>query len=572
MKEWKSDAERAKEDYLGYLWGLVKECLAHYKGKLPKAVLDELTQRKLVGPGGVRQIFGEIDLKFFARAYFPEYFTLPVGEFHDKAYAELRDLLNSPPSGARLVRAWPRSFGKSSIYSFFVPTNAILYGKRPFVVMCSDTESQAESFMADIKHAIENNERILEDFGEAKGGVWRADEIIVRSANGEDCKLVAVGAESAIRGLRHGQYRPKMVIVDDLENDETVLTAERVNKRHTWFQRALIPLGDATTDFVCVGTVMAYDCVLDRILRNPTWDAAKLAAVINWSGSQLWSEWQKLYTDISLPKDERVRRARKFFEKHREEMLAGTEVLWEEGRPYVELMETLVDIGEVAFWAEYQNDPVDPGSLMFDEEWFHYYDDDELARVRIVEVVGALDPALGKSRLGDFTAIVTVGRGSNGVMYVLDAAIERMPPDRTIDVVIEKHKQFNYTRFGVEVNVFQELLRLQLAKESAQRGVYVPLVEIRHNKDKVIRVQSLVPFVKNGYVRFRTDQAVLLQQLKLFPKGRWDDGPDALQQAVGLLAKGPAIDPVMTGEDVYDGYSESDDDDEPPLLEAWYDA
>lgn len=571
MREWKSDAERAKEDYSAYLEDLVKECFFKYRDALPPHVLKDLANRRLVGPGGVRQMLGEVDLKFFCRAYFPEYFTAPAGTFHDKAYEEMRDLLNRPPSGARIVRAWPRGFAKSSIYSLFVPVNALLYGKRPFIVLCSDTESQAESFMADIKDAFENNIRILEDFGDARGSVWRADEIVVRSMRGERCRLVAIGAESSVRGLRHGQYRPKLVILDDLEDDEAVRTVERINKRHTWLQRALVPLGDETTDFVYVGTVMAYDCVLDRILHNPTWDSAKLAAVIKWSSSPLWDEWRKLYTDLSVPEKERKRRARAFFDAHRDEMLDGTEVLWPEGKPYVTLMEILEDIGEVAFWSEYQNDPINPEECIFDPEWFHYYDEDELRKVRIVEYAAALDPALGKSRLGDYTAFITVGRGSNGVLYVLDAVIERLTPDRTIELVMEKARQFPYTRVGVEVNVFQELLRLQLVKESAERGIYLPLVEIRHNKDKVIRVQSLIPFVKNGYVRFRRDQTLLLQQLQTFPAGRWDDGPDALEQAVRLIARGPGMEPLMAGEPPRGRYyDDEDEEDSLPTAVGWF--
>ena len=49
-----------------------------------------------------------------------------------------------------------------------------------------------------------------------------------------------------------------------------------------------------------------------------------------------------------------------------------------------------------------------------------------------------------------------------------------------------------------------------------------------------MRIQSLQPDIRNGYLRFRRDQITLLSQLEQFPMGRYDDGPDALAGAVRL--------------------------------------
>ena len=522
--------------------------------------LRRLADMPLTGPNGLRRQLGELNLEFFARAYFPEYFTHPVPAFHKEAYAELDRILNQPPRGARLVRAWPRGFAKSTIYNFFTPLNAALYGKRHFLVQTSDTETQAEMFLGDIKSAIENNSWLLEDFGDVRGDTWRSDMISIKATTGATVWIAALGGGSGIRGLRKAQYRPDWISVDDMENDDSVVTIERINKLWAWFNRALMNLGTATTDVVVVGTVLAYDCVLDRLLRSPTWDAVKYAAVTAWSESPLWDEWRRIYTDLSLSKEKRVTASREFFDNNKEEMLAGTEVLWPEGKPYVVLMEVLADVGDVAFWAEYINEPVNPEECPFDPSWFKYYSDDEFRRVRILECVAALDPSLGKSRLGDYTAFVTLGRGDNGLIYVLDVVIERMTPDKIIDLVLAKAKQYKYTRVGVEVNQFQDLLRMQLIRESALREVYLPIVELRHNKDKVIRVQSLIPYVKNGYVRFKRDQTLLLHQLQGFPKLRYDDGPDALEMAVRLVSQGPAMSPMMSGE--VDRRWGADDDDE----------
>ena len=52
-----------------------------------------------------------------------------------------------------------------------------------------------------------------------------------------------------------------------------------------------------------------------------------------------------------------------------------------------------------------------------------------------------------------------------------------------------------------------------------------------------MRVESLQPDVKNGYILFRRDQTLLLLQLSQFPLGAHDDGPDALEGARTLARR-----------------------------------
>jgi len=545
-------------DYGEYLAKLIKETLAKY----PVRVAHRLKDYPLVGPSGVRKVLGGFDLEFFGKAYFPEYHKHSTPWFHKEAYAELDRVINNPPRRARIVRAWPRSNAKSTIYNFFVPTNAALYGKRRMMVQASDSESQAEGFLADIKNALDNKEYILEDFGDTRGAVWRSDMISVKSASGDTSWIVAVGAGSSVRGLRKAENRPSLITIDDLENDDSVLTPDRIDKMWLWFQRALMNLGDEYTDVIAVGTVLAENCVLDRLLRSPTWDTKKLSAVIKWSASPLWEDWKKIYTDLSLSKEAREATADEFYAAHEAEMLDGTEVLWPEGKPYVELMKINVDIGETAFYSEHQNEPINFAECLFRPEWLYYYDQEELDRVRIVDIIGAIDPSLGKNKMSDYTAFITLGRGDNGFIYVLDAVVERMTPDRIIELVLAKATEYNYTRVGIEVHAFQELLRSQLARESALRRIYLPIVDIRFSKDKVLRVSELIPLVKNHYLRFNREHRLLIEQLLGFPKLSKDDGPDALHQAATLIIKGPVSDPMLTGVVPSRGYHDDDDDDD----------
>ncbi|MCA9566005.1 MAG: hypothetical protein KC561_21055, partial [Myxococcales bacterium] len=63
-----------------------------------------------------------------------------------------------------------------------------------------------------------------------------------------------------------------------------------------------------------------------------------------------------------------------------------------------------------------------------------------------------------------------------------------------------------------------------------------------HDGNKKARIQSLEPWVASGRLRFSRRHAVLLEQLRQFPLGAHDDGPDALEMAVSMaIDSGPRL-------------------------------
>ncbi len=119
-----------------------------------------------------------------------------------------------------------------------------------------------------------------------------------------------------------------------------------------------------------------------------------------------------------------------------------------------------------------------------------------------------------------------------GVLYVLDADIRRRKPDALIEDVIAFHRRREYQSFAMETNQFQKFLSDELERRSRQAGAYVPVRGIHNTTDKLGRIQRLQPLVSSGTLRFSRRQVTLLDQLRQFPMGAHDDGPDALEMAV----------------------------------------
>lgn len=491
----------------------------------------------------------------FGRRYLSHYFTLPSPAFH-RALCRLwqkRVMKGRVPEeenipallaagGSRLVIAAPRGHAKSTLMSLQNVLHAALYGYKRYILLISDTEAQACAFLDAIKAELEDNELLLQDFGDLRGKVWKSTVILLKNG----VRIDAVGSGQKLRGRRHGARRPDLILLDDIENDQEVRSPDSREKLERWFFGAVSKAGDRYTDIVFIGTVLHHDCLLLHLLKNPAYRGLTYRAVERFSESPLWDTWRTLYTDLSDEKRDQT--ALRFFRAHRREMLSGTKVLWSRKLSYYDLMCMMVSEGEGAFYREMQNTPIDPASCLFPEGWFRYFDPESLTLSAGFRFYGYCDPSLGKTADSDFSAILTLARDERtGVMYVLDADLQRRHPDAIIADILEKARWLSreygaqYTAFGAETNQFQWFLKERLAAESAAAGVYLPITEVRAATDKTLRIQSLQPDIRNGYLLFRREQTELLRQLAQFPMGRHDDGPDALEGAVRLCKQGSRI-------------------------------
>lgn len=256
----------------------------------------------------------------------------------------------------------------------------------------------------------------------------------------------------------------------------------------------------------------------------------------------MWDAWERIFTDLENPRHKED--AEDFFKANEAAMLEGTAVLWEEKLPYYALMVMRVSEGEASFSSEIQNEPIDPESCAFAEEWIDYYDDGQLppdfSEARFL-FVAANDPSLGKNRKSDTSAIIAVAKDtSTGYMYVVIADIAKRKPDKIIEDAIEASRRLKREykkplyKFGVETVQFQYYFAEIMRQKSAEIGEYLPIEEINSVQNKDARIQSLQPFVKNGYLKFSKRHKALLDQMLKYPMGKNDDGPDALQMAVSL--------------------------------------
>src|SRR5690606_22603235 len=155
-------------------------------------------------------------------------------------------------------------------------------------------------------------------------------------------------------------------------------TPEQRNALKDWFTQTVMPLGDPKgkrTAFVYMGTTVHHDSLLMHVMNKRSDFRKKLyrALIEEPKRMDLWEECRKIYVDREDPN--RADEAAKFYAEHKTEMDEGARVLWPEVQPLYKLMTWKWDNGSKAFNTEYQNNPIDEESMIFNPATFTYWTD-----------------------------------------------------------------------------------------------------------------------------------------------------------------------------------------------------
>lgn len=472
------------------------------------------------------RVFNPVDgYGYFVQEYFPHYVRhSDPSELHVYLFNRLPQIVASP-KGEHDAIAAPRGEAKSTLVSQLFVMWCIILGIKHYPVIVMDSIDQAYPMLEAIKAELEFNPRLLADFPEVcgQGRVWQMGTILTRN----DIKVQVAGSGKKLRGLRHGPHRPDLVVLDDIENDEQVRNPDQRDKTESWLKKTVLPLGGAGAkmDVVYIGTILHYDSVLSRTLANPMWRSKRFKAIRRWPfNMSLWDTWEELL------RNEGEDAAQQFYNLHKREMDEGAIVSWS-ARPILALMLIRARDGHSTFDSEYQNDPVSGEDAIFAtcinfwvnrlNEWLFY---------------GACDPSLGKNGGSRDPSALLVGgfNRSTGILDVVEAAIRKRLPDKIISDVIDLQREYQCLVWGIESVQFQEFLRTELIKRSAQLGIPVPARAVIPHTDKLLRIESLQPHMENGLIRLHPSQSTLIQQLRHFPKADHDDGPDALHMLWAL--------------------------------------
>uniref|UniRef100_A0A6M3KDB0 Putative homing endonuclease n=2 Tax=viral metagenome TaxID=1070528 RepID=A0A6M3KDB0_9ZZZZ len=337
--------------------------------------------------------------------------------------------------------------------------------------------------------------------------------------------------------------------MDDIEDSESVRSkTTREFIRYVWFNKdALRVEGEegTITDFLFIGTILGKDSLLEALLtpeEYPDWLGYRFKAVEKFSTSDLWLEWEKLLKN-RFDEDRKIT-ARNFFEDHKEEMLDGTQVLWPEGDPYYNLM-VIKASDPSGFSSEKMNDPLDPTKILVKESDLHFENFNMTPYIkRILKMssfIGAFDPSVGKKKDADYSVLVSGVRDrKSGYIYITDINIRRRSVDEQIDDIIKEFERLRHKYIVFETNGFQIVIADNLKKKSREMGLHIPVKDVANYSDKHMRIQSIVPLIKDGTIVFdkhkreyNQQYALAIDQILTYSENASnDDAFDALEMLI----------------------------------------
>ncbi len=469
--------------------------------------------------------------------FLPHFLKKPPSRFHLELCADLERLRQR--RGTRLARLAPRGSAKSTWGTLIHPLRCAVEGTEPFTMILSDTADQAGDFVTQIKAELEGNHRLAAAYPKAcgVGPEWRAGR--VRLLNG--CLIEAKSRGGRIRGRRNRQDRPTLIIVDDCQGNRDIVSPIERKRGWDWMTREVIPAGEEdTTSYVSVGTALHREAVAVRLLTTAGWEGKVYRSVERGPDrADLWDEWTNHATNMA--DQDRDATARAFYEAHQAAMEAGGRGALARGPESVALMRRLAEIGRSAFDTEDQGNPnaVDGAEFpaeLFDRPgiWFDEWPSYLVLRVQ------SLDPSKGTdSKSGDFQAHVLVGLDRFGDMWV-EAALHHELIPLMVARAIDFAGNCGFGRLdslAVEENGTLGMIAPEFQRQLVERQMILPVESVIQSQNKIVRVRRLGVYFARNRIRFRNTPhtRLLVDQLRDFPGGSHDDGPDALELAIRRL-------------------------------------
>ena len=386
----------------------------------------------------------------------------------------------------------------------FVPLWLMFQAKRliNFMVVVGKSEDSAIRLLGDIQAELENNQRIIADFGQLRASSsWQEGEF--KAANG--VKFLACGRGQSPRGLRDRESRPDYIVIDDIDDDELCRNEKRVHDLTDWVKEALFGALDVGRGrFIMVGNLISKNSVLFNISNTRGVFLSKVQAVDK-NGEPVWREkWSK-----------------------------------EEAKAYRDF------VGYRAWEKEMMHNPIVDGSI-FRADWIRYKRIPKLSKYEML--VCYTDPSFKSTTSNDYKASRLWGKiGSE--LHLIDSFVRQATVSemvRWLYDLFERTRDSVSIQFFMEANFMQDVILDEFAVEGDLRGYQLPILPDKRKKpDKLQRIEAVSPLWERGFVFYnealkdQPDMQVGIEQTLALERGSrvHDDAPDADEGAIWILQR-----------------------------------
>lgn len=472
-----------------------------------------------IDPGKRTQIDADL-VAGFTNTFLQDDFDDPVAspEFH-------RDIWNLFTSQERFVAvAAPRGHAKSTAGTLAFGLASLLFGSDDFVLIVSATEALAASHLSNMARVLSDNEDLRTEF-DIELLSCNETRIIARCGSRRFC-VIGKGAEQSVRGTLWNQRRPSLILIDDLENDEAVMSKDRREKLSRWFYEALIPCGSRRRRVRFLGTILHVDSLLANAIEGKdkdTWLGVKFSAHRSFDD----------FSEILWPQ------------------------MWPEERLRVERQMYLNRGNASGYSQEYLSRPIAEADAFFRRSDFRPMVDGDFAKVKVM--YASIEFALFEKDKGDNTVVVVGGMDEDGILHIVDVVADRMDPVEATELMFTMQERYDIICWCVEEDNIAKAIGPFLKQEMIRRNEFMTLHGIRPHKDKQARATSIRARMRAGGVKMDYGGSwfeMLQAELVEFPRGSHDDRVDALAW-LGLMLDN--LSPAKTEKQLTEEYWEEEE-------------
>lgn len=444
------------------------------------------------------------DMMLFGKICIPSMFSAKSPDFHYDMCNYLMD-----PEEKQINIVAPRGHAKSSIIGGVLPMHHLFYGEgRKLIVLVSRTQDHAVKLLGLIKDTLDYGEQCRQMFGywgQHSAKSWSKSEIELKDGSMIICK----GTGQQIRGIKIGNQRPSLIIIDDPEDENNTKTAEAMETNLRWLLQSAIPSVDPFKGrIIVIGTPQHQRCMVETLQEMHGWTNLTYKPDIH-KKKALWEEWWSI---------------KKLLEKKKE----------------------LESINRLSvFYREYMCEIVGDEDQLFRADDFRYYegevslDSNEDAYINMtypekkqipINIFTGVDPASSTKQTADYSVIFNLGVDKEGNRYVLPYYRKRATPLNLAEAIVDNFRKYRSQKTRIESVGYQEMLREYVIKRCDDENLFIPGLNIKENPrtSKSRRLESLQPIFARGQVHMKKTMQDLLNELLLFPRGKHDDLLDGL--------------------------------------------
>ena len=424
------------------------------------------------GPPSAEQVslrelvqLGATDSWLFNKTFFPKAFRQEPPLFDQ----ELTRIIEGP-GRLKNIQVFRGGMKTTRLRAF--SAKRIAYGISRTILYIGKSEGHAIRSVSWLRTQIEHNRLYSQTFGLRKGTKWQDHEAqIFHDIDDTPIWLVGMGVHGSVRGINLDDYRPDLIILDDIVSEENSGTPEQREKIDNLVYGALMeslaPASEAP-DAMMVGlqTPIANDDYSMKATRDASWQSYRFGC------------WTKETEDLPL-----------------EYRKSSWPARWSDQTLRQERLDAIARNKLSVFVREKECKLMSPETVAFLPQWLQRWSvlPENLSHILIIDPVPPPSQLQLKKGLEqsdkDYETLTVVGRSPKGGLYVREISANRgHEPSWTLMEFFRLAMKYRIRKVVVESVNYQRTLAWLIRQAMQLQRVYFLVEEFTDKRSKYNRI------------------------------------------------------------------------------------